>query len=127
MNTILRSVAIVTLASTAFVTVDAQRPSTDWPQWRGPNRDGVASGFAAPAAWPESLVQKWKIEVGTGYASPIVVGDRVYVFSRRGNNEGMSAHDAATGKELWRAGYDAPFTMHSAAVGHGQGDRKSVV
>ena len=127
MNAILRALVIAALLTTALVTVDAQRPSTDWPQWRGPNRDGVASGFAPPAAWPESLVQKWKIEVGTGYASPIVVGDRVYVFSRRGNNEGMSAHDAATGKELWRAGYDAPYTMHSAATGHGQGPKSTPV
>ena len=69
----------------------------------------LAAGFDVPATWPETLVQKWRIDVGTGYASPLIVGDRVYVFSRRGDNEGMSAHEIASGKELWRAGYEAPF------------------
>lgn len=115
------------LAAAAATTLTAQRPSADWAQWRGPNRNGIISGFTAPAAWPETLTQRWRIEVGHGYASPIIVGDRVYVFSRRGDNEGMSAHDAATGKELWRAGYDAPFKMHSAATGHGQGPKSTPV
>jgi outer membrane protein assembly factor BamB len=120
--------AAVTLAViAASLSVEAQRSSTDWTQWRGPSRDGAATGFSAPATWPDTLVQKWKIEVGTGYASPLVVGDRVYVFSRRGDNEGMSAHDINTGRELWRFGYEAPFTMHSAAVIHNQGPKSTPV
>ena len=105
----------------------AQQPSTDWTQWRGPNRDGNATTFTPPAVWPDTLVQKWKVEVGTGYASPIVVDDRVYVFSRRGTNEGMSAHDAVTGRELWRFGYEAPFTMNSASARHNAGPKSTPV
>ena len=75
----------------------AQRASTDWPQWRGANRDGAAT-FTAPATWPETLKLKWKVEVGTGYAAPITVGDRVFAFSRQGEDEVMRALDAATGK-----------------------------
>jgi hypothetical protein len=48
----------------------------DWPQWRGPSRDGTLASFAEPSP-PERLTQKWKIEVGTGYATLIVVGNRV--------------------------------------------------
>jgi outer membrane protein assembly factor BamB len=59
--------------------------------------------------------------------SPIVVGDRVYVFSRRGDNEGMSAHDGATGRELWRVGYSAPFTMNSAATRHNAGPKSTPI
>ena len=33
----------------------AQRPSTDWTQWRGPNRDGTIASFTPPAAWPDAL------------------------------------------------------------------------
>ena len=73
----------------------AQRPSTDWTQWRGPNRDGTIAAFTPPAAWPDALVQRWKVEIGTGYATPIVVGDRVYQFSRIGEDETMTAFDAA--------------------------------
>ena len=81
----------------------AQRPSTDWTQWRGPNRDGTIAAFTPPAAWPDTLVQRWKVEVGTGYATPIVVGDRVFQFSRVGENETMTAFDAASERAVSKA------------------------
>jgi outer membrane protein assembly factor BamB len=128
MHAPLRTAALATgMIVSLSLTSLAQRASTDWTQWRGPNRDGVATTFTPPATWPDTLTERWKIEVGTGYASPIVVGDRVYVFSRRGDNEGMSAHEAATGKELWRFGYPAPFTMNSAAARHNQGPKSTPV
>ena len=49
-----------------------------WPQWRGPARDGVAAA-QAPATWPATLTQKWKIAIGSGYATPIVANGRVYI------------------------------------------------
>lgn len=56
----------------------AGQPLTqDWPQWRGPNRDGSVSGFRDPSPWPETLKQQWRIEVGLGYATPLLVGQRV--------------------------------------------------
>jgi len=127
MTLVSRGTAMALCAVATTLTVHAQRASTDWTQWRGPNRNGNIAGLAAPAAWPDTLTQKWRVEVGHGYASPIVVGDRVYVFSRRGDNEGMSAHDIASGKELWRAGYDAPYKMHSAATAHNQGPKSTPV
>ena len=56
----------------------------DWPQWRGPNRDGSIAFFSEPASWPDRLVQGWREEVGLGYATPILVDDRIYMFSRQG-------------------------------------------
>ena len=38
----------------------------DWPQWRGPDRDGVITAFREPASWPKSLNKRWQVEVGTG-------------------------------------------------------------
>ncbi len=73
----------------------------DWPQWRGPNRDAIASGFKAPASWPKTLTQKWKVTVGNGVASPALVGDKLYVFARRDGNEVTACLDANTGNELW--------------------------
>ncbi len=106
----------------------AQTPSGDWPQWRGPNRDGVAAAFTAPQAWPERLTQRWKVEVGLGYATPLVVGNRVYIFAREGDNEVMSALDADTGKVVWKsAGYPATFEMQSATRGHGPGPKATPV
>jgi outer membrane protein assembly factor BamB len=48
----------------------------DWPQWRGPNRDGAAP-FREPKAWPEKLTVKWKVSAGEGYASPIFASGRI--------------------------------------------------
>ena len=74
----------------------------DWPQWRGASRDGKVTGFTAPAAWPKELAQKWKVAVGTGDATPALVGDKLYVFARQGEEEVTLCLDAATGKELWK-------------------------
>ena len=107
----------------------AQTPSTDWPQWRGVNRDGEASGFRAPAKWPEALTMKWRYEVGEGYATPIVVGPAVYTFGRPagGDNEVVTALDANTGKQLWQVRYPAPYTVVKAAMGHGMGPKAAPV
>ena len=105
----------------------AQQTAADVTQWRGANRDGVVTGFTAPATWPAQLTQRWKIDIGTGYATPLVVGNRVYLFSRQADDEVMSAIDAASGKVLWRTAYAAPFTMNSAAVPHGKGPKSTPV
>jgi outer membrane protein assembly factor BamB len=103
----------------------AQAVSTDWPQWRGTNRDGAAS-FTEPKAWPEKLTRKWKVDVGLGYAAPIVVGSRVYAFSRQESNEVMRALDADTGRIVWETSYPAPFTPNPAATRtHGTGPKST--
>ncbi|MDA1185727.1 MAG: PQQ-like beta-propeller repeat protein [Acidobacteria bacterium] len=105
----------------------AQNAAGDVTQWRGANRDGVITGFAEPAVWPEQLTERWQIDIGLGYATPLVVGNRVYMFSRQGDDEVMSAIDAGNGDVLWRTSYPAPFTMHSAATGHGAGPKSTPV
>ena len=104
----------------------AQNPG-GWPQWRGPNRDGVITSFTEPSAWPDALTQRWKIEVGTGYATPLVDGTRIYMFSRQGEDEVMSALDADTGKVIWQSGYPASFTMQKAASRHGPGPKSTPI
>lgn len=93
----------------------------DWPQWRGPGRDGVAAGFTAPKAWPEKLGKVWSVEVGDGVASPVVVGDRVYLHSRRGDEEVVSAFALASGKLLWSDAYRSPFAVAPEASAYGSG------
>jgi outer membrane protein assembly factor BamB len=77
----------------------------DWPQWRGPNRDAKVTGFTAPQTWPKELKQKWKVTVGDGVASPALVGDKVYVFTREGGDEVVRCLNAADGKEVWQEKY----------------------
>jgi outer membrane protein assembly factor BamB len=105
--------------------VAGQNRAPDWPQWRGPNRDGTLPGFSEPSSWPERLTQRWKIDVGTGYATPIVVGNRVYAFTRQQENEVMRAIDADTGKVVWETSYPAPFKMNPATARHGPGPKST--
>ena len=126
--TVMRCALIAAIVMAGLVSAsEAQGPSADWPQWRGPNRDGAIAAFTAPQQWPEQLTQRWKVDVGLGYATPLVVGNRIYMFSRQGDNEVMSALDAGTGKVLWQTGYPAMFTMHSAAARHGTGPKSTPV
>src|ERR1039457_7253741 len=95
----------------------------DWPQWRGANRDAKASGFTAPKTWPKELTQKWKVSVGLGDATPALVGNNLYVFPRRGDDEVIRCLDAGNGKELWQEKY-APKAVSGPAAQH-SGPRSS--
>jgi outer membrane protein assembly factor BamB len=123
-HTTLVAIAVVTVF-TAVVT--AQSSSRNYTQWRGSRRDGAAAAFNEPKAWPERLTERWKVDVGLGYATPLVVGDRIYMFSRKGENETMSALDAASGKVLWQTGYPVRFEMNKAAARHGPGPKATPV
>jgi outer membrane protein assembly factor BamB len=105
------------------IALAAQTSSLDYPQWRGQRRDGSASGFVPPTKWPAALTRRWKVEVGEGYATPLVIGDAVYVFTRRDREEGVTALDASTGKERWRTSYPAPYSPSKPAAAHGAGPK----
>jgi len=100
--------------------------ASDFPQWRGPARDGTVP-LKARATWPEALAAGWKIKVGIGHSSPIVVGDRVIVFAREGEEEVAQSFELATGKRVWRQAYAAPYSMNPAATGHGKGPKATPV
>ncbi len=105
----------------ALAMIASQAAAQDWPQWRGPNRDGSVTGFNVPAAWPTSLNEQWKVDVGFGYASPILIGDVVYMFTRQGDDEVMTALDAGSGETRWSTSYPASFNMVAATRNHGPG------
>jgi outer membrane protein assembly factor BamB len=92
----------------------------DWSQWRGPTRDGATTA-QFPATWPKSLQLKWKVAVGEGLSSPVVVGDAAYVHSRAGADEAVTRIDLATGKTVWRVTYQAPFEKNKYATGMAKG------
>ena len=123
----IKNTALAGIAAVAALTagVAGQNSASDWPQWRGPNRDGTLAAFAEPRSWPERLTERWKVDVGTGYATPIVVGNRVYAFSRQQENEVMRALDADNGKIVWETSYPAPFKMNPATARHGPGPKST--
>jgi len=110
-----------------LVTLLLAADAGDWPQWRGPQRDGIAAESALPATLPDSLQKVWQIEVGVGHSSPVVVGDRVFVHSREGENEVVRALELATGRELWRHTDATAYTMNPAAIPHGKGPKSTPV
>jgi outer membrane protein assembly factor BamB len=120
-----RRSALLAFALTTVIGSFPAAQSTDWPQWRGPNRDGVVTNFTAPKEWPAQLTRKWKIDVGLGYASPVVVANRLYLFSRQGDNEVLQAFEPETGKAIWQTSYEAPFKMNPAAARHEKGPKST--
>jgi outer membrane protein assembly factor BamB len=90
----------------------------DWPQWRGVNRDGHATGFTAPQAWPTNLTQQWQVKVGKGDASPILAGEKLYAFGRQEADEVVLCLDPASGKTIWEAKYPAGRVVTGASARH---------
>lgn len=79
----------------------------DWPQWRGPNRDGLSAETVSlewPAAGPEIL---WRAQVSTGFSSVAIVGERVYTMGNSNHTDQVWCLDSKTGKALWRHEYPA--------------------
>lgn len=95
----------------------------DWPQWRGPSRDGQAPD--APARWPAELRRAWRIEVGEGHSSPVAVGDSVYVFTRDGGKETLRRVQLAAGEVAWKTAYPVDYTPTPVAAAHGQGPKST--
>ncbi|MCE9603347.1 MAG: PQQ-like beta-propeller repeat protein [Planctomycetia bacterium] len=75
-----------------------------WPQWRGPNRDGVSSATGLLAKWPEEGPPLlWQVEnLGKGMASLAVSGGRIFTLGQVGNAAKLIAVSEADGKPLWQ-------------------------
>ena len=115
------------IAVLVFTLVHALFAADDWPQWRGPNRDGQVSGAAIPTVWPKALKQEWKVNVGVGHSSPVLSNGKIYVFARQGEEEVLLCLDQTTGKEIWRASKAVAYNMNPAAQGHGKGPKSTPV
>jgi outer membrane protein assembly factor BamB len=115
---------IAVVASAGVLALLAQ----DWPQWRGPNRDGtLAPAYSGPKTWPEQLKQKWQINVGSGHSSPLLVNSKVFLHTRQGEEEAVSCFDFNTGRQIWRDSYPAPYAINPAAAKHGKGPKSTPV
>lgn len=104
------------MRSICFLALLAALPASDWRQWRGFSRNGLASYKIDFDKLPAELTEAWAVETGTGYASPVVSGARVYTFTRQQGKEVVRALDRADGKELWSASYPAAFKKNQYAT-----------
>lgn len=101
--------------------------SDDWPQWRGPQRDGVWRETGTLTRFDaEDLKPVWSSAVGAGYSGPTVQGNRVYVTSRLEEPEQVEqVHcvDRLTGREIWKFVYPCEYSN----IGYPLGPRASVL
>lgn len=121
-RTSFKSMVLVVAVLSSVTSVAA-----DWPQWRGPNRDGNVKDAFVPGAWPKALKEEWKVTVGVGHSSPVESNGRIYVFARQGEEEVLLCLDSVSGKEIWRSSQAISYQMHPAAVGHGKGPKATPV
>jgi len=92
-----------------------QAAQGDWPWWRGPGNDNIADGEAPPVKWSNDKNIVWSVDVpGRGHASPVVVGDKVFVATADESAETMMllCYARETGAENWRK------ELHSGGFPH---------
>ena len=83
------------------------------------------ASFSQPSSWLNGLTKQWNVNVGLGYATPLLVGTRLYMYTRQDDDEVMLALDAASGKIIWRTSYSTPFDMNPATARHGAGPKST--
>jgi outer membrane protein assembly factor BamB len=91
------------IPSTLLLILSFTALAADWPQWRGPNRDGISAETGLLASWPSGGPKVvWKTNgLGVGYSSFAIVKGKMYTQGQRGNQEFVQALDVKTGKKLW--------------------------
>ncbi len=85
------------------ILLAAAARADDWPQWRGPNQDGISRETGLLAKWPAGgPKQLWRVPLGNGFSSVSVVGNRAYTCF--GNDEGEFAVcvNVADGQTIWK-------------------------
>ena len=99
---------LVIVGSTAAACATAI--AGDWPQVLGPLRNGQAVEETLPNQWPEDGLRiAWEYPVGSGFAGPVVVGQRVILFHRVDDMERVQALSVRDGRQLWKADFDASY------------------
>jgi outer membrane protein assembly factor BamB len=95
-------------AVTLTLTIVSANHAADWPQWRGPHRDGRAPAGPFRTDWDKNPPKElWRVPIGGGFGSCSVVAGKLYVQDRQGDHDRVVCLDAATGKTLWAHAYDA--------------------
>jgi outer membrane protein assembly factor BamB len=105
---------VLAVALTLSLLLSAAVRAEDWPQWRGPNRDGVCGETGLLESFPpEGLKVRWRVPVGWGFSSPVVAQGRVYLADsevvKPKAKERLHCFDETTGKALWTHVYEAAY------------------
>jgi outer membrane protein assembly factor BamB len=124
MHTIIRCLLVFVFFSVFFVCSMVNSPAADWPQWLGPNRDGVSTETGLVKNWParEGPPVVWQRDVGEGYSGPVVVGERLILFHRVDNQEVVECLSTTKADKLWSFAY---ATQYVDGLGKGNGPRST--
>jgi outer membrane protein assembly factor BamB len=96
--------------TTGLKSKQATSSSSDWPQWLGPNRNGISAEIGLLKSWPATGPKiLWRIRLGEGYSGVSIFQGRAYTLFSQGEDEFVVCLDAATGKEIWRVRSDSTF------------------
>lgn len=105
--TLSRTLAAIALGIALTVV---QLAGADWPQFLGPERNGIYKGAPLARSWPATGPKVvWRKSVGHGFAGPVVASGRLILFHRVGNEEVVESLDAATGTPQWRYAYPTAY------------------
>src|ERR1700754_3963304 len=98
-----RSMTLAMFVTLSALAAAQSAPVSDWPQWRGPNRDGVSTEKGLLQEWPSGgPARVWAIAgLGGGYGAVSVAGDRVFVQGLVNRNSIITVVNRADGKHLW--------------------------
>lgn len=92
--------------------------AAEWPQWRGPHRDGVSSEVGILKAWPPNGPKMlWRVPLGEGFSAISVSQGRVYTMFSKGDDEFVVCFDATDGREIWHFRSDSTYYEYEG--GHG--------
>ena len=109
----MKSTRVLLLAIVSLLCLDqvSMAQSAQWPQWRGPNRDGISKETGLLKQWPaDGPPLVWKATgAGQGYSSFSVANGRLYTMGLRGDREFVIAYDLANGKEAWATAHGGAF------------------
>ena len=107
----MRILMLAVVASCALAQQAVGQAVANWPQWRGPNRDGISKETGLLKQWPaEGPPLVWKATgAGGGYSSLSIANGKLYTMGLRGNREFVIAFDVATGKEAWSTANGSAF------------------
>jgi outer membrane protein assembly factor BamB len=85
----------------------------DWPQYFGPNRNGISNQKNILRTWPQQGPEVlWTANVGIGYGGPVIKDGKIYLLDRDDKvGDKMRCFDLSSGKELWSFGYNAPGSV----------------
>ena len=102
------SIFVLGISISAIVCSTAQ--AADWPNYRGPNYNGISTETGFSISWPEAGPKVlWKASIGTGFASMAVSDGNVYAIGNIDDKDFLYCFDAATGKEIWKKSYPCPL------------------